>query len=344
MIEKPQDCFACFYMLFIRPTKRGDLDVSTCCTHIDKNANHCVVSSEVNQMWNASAFQYQRTLALRNDWSYCYGNKCMPYRLYPDFNRHGQVDDVQKAITERNTVLSYKPKIVWLTTSYACNNACRFCYQKQCGQRRNEYTIRQELIDEIKQEFIPYATEIILTGGEPLMNDIEMIDYIISKYPNIMLNIGTNGVLLDEFGIEKIMSHQIHLTISVYGFEESTYNKLTQSNHYVRFRSNIDQLLNSHYEDQIILDYIVLNEETWENLSDFFLFLRKYPLLNAIVRDDHWQGVGYQEKIVRLLEGEFQDVRQRVKLYFRGEKRMVRFFSKCYNKFYDMKVKCSSRL
>jgi sulfatase maturation enzyme AslB (radical SAM superfamily) len=337
-INHPNNCFSCFAMLYIRPTKQGFADISTCCTHIDKKSNRLIIPEGISRAWNHRVFLRQRKLVLNNNWSFCYGNKCMPFRIYPDFERICLDKDIQNALGKGLFYLSYLPKALWITTSYACNNNCPFCYQKMVQADREQFKLNHRIILELKRELIPQAKQIVFTGGEPLLNDIGLIRFVAGNYPQIKLGIGTNGILLNRYGIEQIVKDKIHLTISVYGFEEKLYNRLTRSNNYKIFMNNLNQLIKKGYGQSITLDYMVYDKETLANLSKFLEFIRKNPNLSAIVRDNHWGDTRYQNLILEICNNNFSDILNRVKLYMRGEKKINRFFNKVYSRIYDLKT------
>jgi sulfatase maturation enzyme AslB (radical SAM superfamily) len=339
MILRPTDCYACFSMLFIRPSREGFADLSTCCTHIDKKVNRLVTAGNLARSWNHSRFQHQRALVHNNNWSFCYGNRCMPFRMFPDFDRLQKSPVISDALKNHRTELSYLPKVLWIITSYDCNNNCSFCYQRRENNSRRMYTLRPNIVSEIKSDLIPQAKKVVFTGGEPLMNDVGLIQFITKQYPSVELGIGTNGVLLHEYGIERIIEEKIHLTISVYGFEKSLYNKITRSTNYDLFIKNINDLLDKDYGENITLDYMVCDKETLAKLPEFLRFLRFNPSLSAIIRDDHWGGPKFQRGLMSICNNGFADILDRINIYVRGQNIFERFLNKVYGKIYDFKTR-----
>jgi pyruvate-formate lyase-activating enzyme len=270
-IEQPTNCYACFALLYIRPTREGFADLSTCCTNVEKKANRVTVRSGIASAWNHPNFLRQRALVNAGDWSFCRGHKCMPFRLYPDFEALCNEPEVLRSREAHRCELSYLPRAVWMITSYACNNACPFCYQKNESALRADFTLQPALVSEIRERLIPQAKYVAITGGEPFLNDADLIAYIAEKHPGITLGIGTNGALLHRYGIDRLVRQGIRLTISVYGFEEAVYNTLTRSNNYRLFRANLDALLKKDYAARIRLDYIVMNAATMQNLRLFVI-------------------------------------------------------------------------
>ena len=100
-LPKPRDCFSCYSMMFITPTHNGRAKIATCCTNIEKESNYKVVDNDIIQSWNSKEFMYQRYLSLSFDWSYCYGNDCMPFRLKSEFKDLENRSEVQTAIREK---------------------------------------------------------------------------------------------------------------------------------------------------------------------------------------------------------------------------------------------------
>jgi radical SAM protein with 4Fe4S-binding SPASM domain len=125
---------------------------------------------------------------------------------------------------------AFAPINVLLLLTYRCNLRCKMCYYYNESEKSNtlsliekrkseELTLEQikKLIDEISAMGVKVLT---LHGGEPLVHkDL----FAISKYAyskGLLVNFFTNGILLDEATIEKIIDARINaITISMDGPE-----------------------------------------------------------------------------------------------------------------------------
>ncbi len=125
---------------------------------------------------------------------------------------------------------AFAPINVLLLLTYRCNLRCKMCYYYNESEKSNtqnliekrkseELTLEQikKLIDDISAMGVKVLT---LHGGEPLIHrDL----FAISKYAyskGMLVNFFTNGILLDEAVIDKIIDARINaITISMDGPE-----------------------------------------------------------------------------------------------------------------------------
>ena len=117
-----------------------------------------------------------------------------------------------------------------------CNAHCAFCSYH--GKIRHVKPMSEEIyhkvIDEIGNsgeciEIMPYYY------GEPLLNPklFEVCDYISDRAPNVKISISTNGSLLNEENIEKLLKIKTFyfFNFSAYAGTKSTYEKLMGLNY-----------------------------------------------------------------------------------------------------------------
>jgi len=330
LLDAPTDCYACYYMMYIFPTECRQAKVSTCCTNIEKKTNYVITPKDIKKTWNSRNFKHQRYLTSQSNWSYCWGHKCMPFRMYPQFNDWKELKDVQKAILSKETTLDYLPKAIWIIPSFECNHFCSFCYQKDVRKNRKAYALSDDLCMEVIKELAPHAKFVAFSGGEPFFTSAHLINHMLDYCPDVQVGVGTNGTLLHKFGLERIIANNMHLTISVYSMEEKTYNQMTGTSNYNYFNDNLMALLAMNYGHNIRLDYMVRDTASLKNMTFFLDFLREHPTLSGIIRDDHWSDARYQKQINTVIAS-YPDLAQRLKLYFRGIHPMMRNLTKLSN-------------
>lgn len=88
-----------------------------------------------------------------------------------------------------------------------CNLRCNFCYVKDAGYAQNdkiEYDDLKSIVDFCCEAEVKY---IFFTGGEPLTYSHlpEILQYIKTKHPPIVTAIATNGILLKDMEMCKMM-------------------------------------------------------------------------------------------------------------------------------------------
>lgn len=172
--------------------------------------------------------------------------------------------------------------IIFRTTN-ACNLNCTYCYDK--SNHNNIYKENEEFNLKIPDitRYIEKLwknkndnSEIIFHGGEPLIINSKNYDLLMGKiknlYPNVKFSIQTNATLLNNEIIQILKKYNVHIGISLDG-----YNNLTNScriykngkNSFNDVLSNINLLKEQNINFGIIMTLTnnILNKE--KELYDF---------------------------------------------------------------------------
>ncbi len=168
--------------------------------------------------------------------------------------------------------MSSRPFELHLELTNLCNCKCIFCpYQFQTRST-------QFMSDEIFEKSVSDFCEI--GGGSvclmPIVGDalidpkfLERVRYL-RKHPEIdRIFLTTNGVLLDQFGINEIIESGItSMDISTSGFHEDSYKRLHQSNSYLQMKINVHELLekNSKAANPIQITLAIRTDRTLEDV------------------------------------------------------------------------------
>lgn len=101
--------------------------------------------------------------------------------------------------------------ICWIITN-KCNENCKFCYRKLV--KDNTLEENKKIFDNLRQISIG---KISFCGGEPLLYEdlFELVKYIREINPSIKLSITTNGKIIDDSLLEKIIENFDWLTLSL---------------------------------------------------------------------------------------------------------------------------------
>jgi radical SAM protein with 4Fe4S-binding SPASM domain len=98
--------------------------------------------------------------------------------------------------------------------------------------------------DRVVEQLFPYLVEIHPTNiGEPLVS--EWFEYLCDKVVEygVLLDITTNGMLLDERKIYKILHNLLDIKISFDGIKKDTFERIRKNSNYDIVVKNIDNLL-----------------------------------------------------------------------------------------------------
>lgn len=117
-------------------------------------------------------------------------------------------DKVLKASREHHEKLQREINSAVFVLTYACNFACPYCYES--GNKENTTKVMtREMVDTVFAMYNNKIDNIALYGGEPLLlQNKEIIEYIISKAPNAKYSITTNGYNIIEF-IDILMRRKV---------------------------------------------------------------------------------------------------------------------------------------
>ena len=149
-------------------------------------------------------------------------------------------------------LLSARPLELHLELTNICNAKCIFCPYPL--QQRAENTMSDDIFYRAVDDFIRIGggrvglTPIV---GDSLIDDqfLERVIYL-RKQPCIReILLTTNGILLDRFGIDAILTSGLsEITISTSGFDSQSYAAIYRSTQYERMRKNVALLVKRNVE------------------------------------------------------------------------------------------------
>jgi len=315
--EKPARCYRSFYSMTITPAGAGYALATTCWNNMFYPENKVIVREDIKSAWNSPQFKFQRRLILKGDWSFCKGACCIIEPFFHYENKLLENPDVKSAITDKKEVLPYGPKVIVVSPSHACNNECYCCYYVFMKNRREQYRLKDSLIKEIEETLIPSAENVIISGGEPFFakESIGLINRIVSNHPDKKIAVNTNGTLLHEYGLDKIIRNNIFLTITVYGMEAKTYEAVTKRNSRDIVFGNIQGLIERGYEKMQVI--FLLSERSVKDSDKFCEFIARNDSLKGIVRNNWYEGAKYWE-LMRKLEEKYTGISSRLKFQYQN--------------------------
>lgn len=106
----------------------------------------------------------------------------------------------------------------YLILSRDCNLKCEFCYQpeKFRAKEKMPMSVAADTMEWIFENFDDKNVKVMLWGGEPLTN-MEVLEYLVTAYPQIRFTVVTNGYLITKKVKEKLekMTNNLHISLSV---------------------------------------------------------------------------------------------------------------------------------
>jgi len=326
-------CYQCYYALWIEPTADGKASVSTCYKNSFRRQNKLIVDRGLKDVWNSRQFQFQRRLAAKGDWGFCRGASCLKRWAIAAMDADPAV---KHAAAAGKTRLDSFAKALIVAPSYACNYECYFCFTAADRRRGAANRLSDSLMEELKHEVIPLVDEVVVTGGEPFFTreGLELIDWVLSRFPEKKLLVMTNGALLREFGLERIVRHKIGLRISIYGMDGESSREMTGRDRFDATWRNIHELLSAGHED-MKFTYLV-SSKSISGLRQFCEFIARTVGHGGIVQNSVFEGPALWDEM-RRVEREYAHLSGRLIFDYRDETSPRRFLRTLYDPWHSLR-------
>ncbi len=120
------------------------------------------------------------------------------------------------------------PHRLYLDITSKCSSSCLHCYADSQGTPKQELSL-PELKSLIDQMVDMKISELIISGGEPLMRK-DIFDFLFyCKQKPITTTILTSGILLEEVNIKLLKEAGVRLRISLDGISKKTHDHIRGS-------------------------------------------------------------------------------------------------------------------
>jgi len=175
----------------------------------------------------------------------------------------------ESEIFNKKIILNSKPRNLIISITSRCNIKC-----KMCKIPLNHWDFPKDKIHEI-YNLLPTLQKIIWHGGEPFL--YQHIDDLIAKAGeyNIEQIVSTNGLLLNEERIKKIIGSKMELNISIHGFTKEVYESIHCGASFKKLLDNLGVIKNIKEQSKSYMKYglkflvMKTNHEQLKNLYDF---------------------------------------------------------------------------
>jgi MoaA/NifB/PqqE/SkfB family radical SAM enzyme len=297
--------------------------------------NRMLIKGKIKDAWNSPQFSFQRKLVSQNDWSFCKGARCF-FDPYFDESLLLERPLIKSAIAEGKIKLDYLPPVVSIIPSYSCNNNCYMCCYASQRDREKEYKLSDDILKEIEDDIIPAAEFVTISGGEPFFSGRtrKFIERVMSARPKKRLLINTNGVLLHDFGLEKIVETDTSLNITVYGMEEASYESVTAKDYRAIVFKNVQKLLELGYQNMCLI--FMVTSKNHKESERFCAFIAKNKDIKGIIRNNCFEAAKYWG-LMRQLEKKYHGIAPRLKFIYQSESLINSISRRLYDPFLSMR-------
>ena len=165
-----------------------------------------------------------------------------------------------------------------IVLTYDCNFGCSYCFEADADSNGKE-VLTEDMIDRAKTLF-PNIESILLYGGEPLLEqNMDIIKYIIKKFPDIEYRIITNGYNIDKYidilKQAKIRWLQVTLDGNKETHDKSRFLKNERKGTFDKLMSNIDLAIKNKIRIKIRMN---INKNNYQECLELRKNLKeKYP-------------------------------------------------------------------
>ncbi len=173
----------------------------------------------LHEIWNAP-----ETRAIRDDLNRGFSKFCEPCGLKCQLASDG-------GIPQRSPMIEHMSRL-FIEPTVLCNLDC---YKSVCNRAsgiagtRSRPMMDMELFKRLADEAGPWIQRLdFFNYGESFVHPqaVEMIEYFKEKYPHPYLYVSTNGLMLDEAKIDRLVAAGVdEITFSVDGADQATYER-----------------------------------------------------------------------------------------------------------------------
>ena len=199
-------------------------------------------------------------------------------------------------VKNENTYL----KNIHIHLTSKCNFKCNYCYVPNAVKMKEDILAPSAIQSFLKQIVPKFSPNITLTGGEPMLhpNFFEIVDMIHSDFQLGMILL-TNGSLITQENISKIVSHISLIQISLDSNNQKINDKLRRKGAYETVKNAVELLQKSKANYKIACTVSKLNIESLKGLVETFgnrvLFQPLYRLndVNNFMEEYYIEGFEY---------------------------------------------------
>lgn len=245
-------------------------------------------TTSLSDIWNSRLAQGVRKSIHDGSFKYCRTDIC-PHLLNNDLPKKSDIQDpyFKKIIESKSLTCEKGPAIVQLNNDKTCNLSCPSCRTELENSNHGEiFDQRKRVFDHSLNEGIyTNIKELSITGsGDPFASKMyrELLTTIDgSKYPDLKINLFTNGVLFDENiwnKMTKIHKNIQFLRISIDAATENTYNIVRRGGDFKKLMRNLEFLSKKHEEGyfSVFTLCFVVQTHNYKEMKEFIQLAKKF--------------------------------------------------------------------
>lgn len=214
-------------------------------------------------------------------------------------------------------------KEVYLTLTNRCNLCCTHCCADAANASGDDSLSAADWIKIIDILIAKKVERIVLTGGEPLLRSdfFEILDYLNDNFTGL-LGLSTNGLLINENNVKKLVGSFATISISLDGYDEESCSKIRGKGVFTKVINNIKMLIENGCDPNLISVSMVETAVTCKG-KDTFKKLCEELNIRSVIRKFSPTGRGKEnakwlqleeEKVFHGLYTEDEELRSKLNL------------------------------
>lgn len=293
-------------------------DVCTCCPAL---VNHYTLGNifeqSFDEIWNGEKAKAFRQSVIDGDFEFCNLNSCLTLKNLRDNSRYNCSDELWNKALNANM-----PKEVHFNIDIACNAKCIMCRDEHLFM--NEWTSQYaKIIDSVLILLLKEAEIVYIDGaGELFASELckKLIPKITKTYPEIKINMITNGILATPENFEKynLRGHVKSLEVSMHALTKETYDKIVLDGNYDKVMENLKFLSELKKSDEIEFFWLnfVVNAYNYKEMVEFQKFANSIGAMVNFWEYRKWGSAKLDEKYdeVAIFEPYHKDYQEYLKV------------------------------
>ncbi len=252
----------------------SDGNVYACCPSlVDKYSFGNAFENTFDEIWNGEKANAFREAVLDGSFRFCNLKSCLTLQNIQNDSRFNfdNPEPFEK---------SESPKMIHFNVDDNCNAKCVMCRDK------NEFKphfVRQyeEFFDKDLIKMLKNTETIYLNGaGELFASNLckKILKTVTSNYPNINIDLITNGILADRKNFEALGLKKIYsIEVSLHAYSKKTYDKIVRDGDYDRVMKNLKFLSEMKKQGKLTCLWLnfVVSALNYKEMIDFQKFAEK---------------------------------------------------------------------
>lgn len=175
-------------------------------------------------------------------------------------------------IANKKTVLSSKPRSIWIAASSKCNISCQMCKANEQNWNLSDKDVKD------LYSYMPYLEHITWWGGEPTISDLfyEMLEHSL-QYKNIQHTVITNGQYFSKKFLDLVSENNMEVIVSIDSADKKMYETIRRGASFDKLKDNLSKL-SKVLDNNLIKINIVVMKKNIKDINNIIKFAKEFNI------------------------------------------------------------------